>query len=51
VTGTADVIDASVALAATPGDTILTGDPGDPGDLAALLSATGTGGVRIESFG
>ena len=48
MTGTADVIDASVALAATPGDTILTGDPGD---LAALLSATGTGGVRIESFG
>jgi hypothetical protein len=48
VTATVDVIDASVALAATPGDTVLTGDPSD---LANLLSAAGTGGVRIESFG
>ena len=47
-TGTADVIDASVASAAARGDTILTGDPSD---LAALLNAAGTRGVRIELFG
>jgi hypothetical protein len=46
-TGTADVVDASVASAAGPGDTILTGDPSD---LAALLRAAGTGDVRIEPF-
>ena len=44
---TADVVDASVASAAAPGDIILTGDPVD---LAVLLGAGGTSGVRVEPF-
>ena len=39
VTGEVDVIDAAVALLATDGDMILTSDPGD---LTALVAATGT---------
>ena len=39
LTGEVDVIDAAVALLALDGDMILTSDPGD---LAALVAATGT---------
>jgi hypothetical protein len=37
VSGTADLVDAHVALLSTPGDRILTSDRGDRGDLDALL--------------
>ncbi|MSQ03018.1 MAG: hypothetical protein EXR71_14210 [Myxococcales bacterium] len=39
LTGKTDVIDAAVALLAQDGDTIITSDPGD---VAALVAATGT---------
>jgi CBS domain-containing protein len=42
-----DVVDASVAAAAAPGDVVLTGDPAD---LVPLLAATRLPGVRVERF-
>jgi predicted nucleic acid-binding protein len=47
-TRTSDVIDASVAAAAAPGDTVLTGDVAD---LTALIDAASVAGVRVERFG
>lgn len=47
VTGTADVVDASVAAAAGDGDLILTGDAGD---LRPIVEAASTRGVRVETF-
>lgn len=47
-TGGADVVDASVAAAARPGDVVLTGDPGD---LRPLLDAAAAGDVRLEALG
>src|SRR5690349_20227094 len=37
--GTSDPIDAAVVLAANPGDTILTSDPADIGQLVALAGS------------
>ena len=44
--GLSDVIDASVAAAAQPGDSIVTGDPGDIGQLAAAAG----GGATVIGF-
>jgi hypothetical protein len=43
-TGSADVVDAHVALLANPGDLVLTSDPGD---IRALLQARGVA-VRVQ---
>lgn len=47
LTGSADVVDASVAAAASPGDVVLTGDPGD---LERLIDASRTAEVRLQVF-
>jgi hypothetical protein len=43
-TGSADVVDAHVALLATPGDLVLTSDPGD---IRTLLQACGVA-ARVQ---
>lgn len=43
--GRGSAIDAIVVAAAEPGGTVLTSDPGDPGDLGAL--AEGSRAVRL----
>jgi hypothetical protein len=43
-TGSADVVDAHVALLVTPGDLVLTSDPGD---IRTLLQATGVA-ARVQ---
>ena len=43
-TGVADVVDAHVALLVTPGDLVLTSDPGD---IRTLLQATGVA-ARVQ---
>lgn len=47
VTGQTDVVDASVAAAASPGDVVLTGDPSD---LAPLIEASRTEQVRLQAL-
>lgn len=48
ITGTSDVVDATVAVSARSGDVVLTGDPDD---LRRLVDAAPAEDVRVEAFG